>query len=196
VPVSISGSPPAGGVGEPYSFTFGTTGTPAPTVTRTAGQLPPGLSLSTAGVLSGTPKTSGFSVFTVQADNGVDPVKTDDVTMFIGSRPTISVLDAGMPEGNSGTHGLTFEALLSWPSTVPVTVHWETRNGTATAGSDYTASAGNLTFLPGDMFATFTVPVKGDRVREPNERFYISLSRPLHANLPGYRGIGTIRNDD
>lgn len=62
-PLSYSGPlPPGGTVGTPYSFTFGApTGGVGPyTFSVTAGSsLPPGLALSAAGVLSGTPTTAG-----------------------------------------------------------------------------------------------------------------------------------------
>ena len=48
-------------------------GTPASTFSVTAGALPPGLTLSAAGVLSGTPTTAGTYGFTVTAANGFLP---------------------------------------------------------------------------------------------------------------------------
>ncbi|MGZ4569256.1 MAG: putative Ig domain-containing protein [Blastococcus sp.] len=195
-PVGISGTPPSGGVGEPYSFAFTTTGAPTPTVTSSAGALPPGLTLSSAGVLSGTPRTAGTYAFTVRADNGVDPAQTEDVTVRIDPRPTVSVLNSSVLEGNSGLRSMTFAVLLSRGSSVPVSVHWATADGTAKAGSDYLSRSGTVTFFPGQTFLTISVLVRGDRVREPNETFFIGLRSPVHANLPGYRAVGTIRNDD
>ena len=45
-----------------------------------------------------------------------------------------------------------------------MTVQYATANGTATAGSDYTATSGTLTFTPGQLTQTVTVPVLGDTV--------------------------------
>ncbi|WP_164874074.1 putative Ig domain-containing protein, partial [Rhodococcus spongiicola] len=67
----ISGAPAGGVVGQPYEHTFTVSGTPAPTVVVTAGDLPEGLALSEQGVLSGTPTAAGTFEFTVTASNGV-----------------------------------------------------------------------------------------------------------------------------
>ena len=70
--------------------------------------------------------------------------------------------------------------------------------GTATAGRDYVATAGSLTFAPGQTRRTITVLVIGDRISEADETFRIGLASPLNATLSATanRGTGTIRNDD
>ncbi len=66
-----------GTVGVAYtSYTFTATGTPTPTWSIASGALPAGLSLSTAGVLSGTPTAAGAATFTVKAANGTSPDAT------------------------------------------------------------------------------------------------------------------------
>lgn len=67
-PPSLNGQPPAGVVGAAYSYAFEVGGTPPPNVTAGAG-LPPGLTLSNTGVLSGTPTTAGTYSFSVSASN-------------------------------------------------------------------------------------------------------------------------------
>ena len=66
--------------------------------------------------------------------------------------------------------------------------------GTATAGRDYVATAGSLTFAPGQTRRTITVLVIGDRISEADETFRIGLSSPLNATLSATanRGTGTI----
>jgi uncharacterized delta-60 repeat protein len=61
--------PPSGMVGVPYSFPFTANGSPAPTFALQAGTLPAGLTLSAAGVLSGTPSTPLLNNFTLRASN-------------------------------------------------------------------------------------------------------------------------------
>ncbi len=63
--------------------------------------------------------------------------------------PSVSIADASVAEGNSGTKNLAFTVSLSAASTSQVTVAYATSNGTATAGQDYTAKSGTLTFAPG-----------------------------------------------
>lgn len=67
-PVITSTSPlPSAAVSVPYSFTFAATGgTPPYTWAKLSGTLPTGVSLNAAGLLSGTPSTSGSSSIVVQ----------------------------------------------------------------------------------------------------------------------------------
>jgi len=69
LPVFTNGNPTYGAVGTPYSFTFTATGLPAPTFTLATGTLPAGLSLSSSGILSGTPTTATTYTFKVNATN-------------------------------------------------------------------------------------------------------------------------------
>ena len=58
------------------------------------------------------------------------------------------------------------------------TVAYATGNGTATAGTDYTAVSGTLTFNPGDTSKTFTVPILNDGLADGNETVNLTLSSP------------------
>ena len=64
--------------------------------------------------------------------------------------PAVSVGDATVTEGNTGTRTATFTVTLSAVSSQPVTIAYATANSTATAGSDYQAASGTLTFAPGE----------------------------------------------
>jgi hypothetical protein len=77
-----------------------------------------------------------------------------------------------------------------------VTVSFATADGTATAGSDYVATSGTLTFNPGVTTQTITVNVVGDTTVEPNETFLVNLSAPSNATIATGQGTGTIVNDD
>jgi phospholipase C len=195
-PTTISGRPPSGGVGEPYDFGFKVAGSPAPTVTKTAGTLPPGLVLGPHGFLHGTPTKAGTYSFTATADNGVNPPASKSVTVVIKPKPSIRIGDANTPEGNSGTHGLSFKVTMSRASTIPVSVQWATADGSATAPSDYIAASGTLTFAPGQTTKPITVLVKGDKIKEPNEVFFVLLHSPVGATIADPNGTGGILNDD
>jgi hypothetical protein len=110
--------------------------------------------------------------------------------------PTISINDASVTEGNSGTKTLDFTVTLSTASGQTVTVNYATADGTATAGTDYVAASGMLTFLPGDTTKTVSVTINGDTVVEPNETFIVNLATPTNATLSDGTGQGTITNDD
>ena len=57
-----------------------------------------------------------------------------------------------------------------------MTVSYATADGTATAGSDYTATTGTLTFAPGSTPRRSAVAILGDTLNEPNETFLVNLS--------------------
>ena len=99
-------------------------------------------------------------------------------------------------EGNTGTRPFAFTVTLSAAYDVPVTVDYATANGTATAGSDYQAASGTLTFAPGETSKTITVLVNGDRLAEPNETFFVNLSSPTNATIADGQGVGTIVDDE
>ncbi len=108
------------------------------------------------------------------------------------SLPSLSVGDITTPEqGNA-----TFTVKLSQASASPVTVNYATSNGTATAGSDYTATNGTLTFNPGQTERTIAVPILPDDLYEPDETFLLTLSSPSGATLARAQATATILDDD
>ncbi|MCW1956995.1 MAG: cellulase family glycosylhydrolase [Mycobacterium sp.] len=94
--------------------------------------------------------------------------------------------------GGTGTSLASFTVTLAAPSTQTVTVQYATANGTATAGGDYTAASGTLTFAPGETGKTVTVAVKSDSLTEGAEDFHVMLSNPSGAVLTDAMGMGTI----
>lgn len=109
----------------------------------------------------------------------------------------ISISDVTVVEGNSGTTPAVFTVSLSRMTEENVTVVYETADVTATAGEDYAATSGTITFLPGgSQTQMVTVLVNGDLDPETNERFAVNLSNPQGAPLFTSQGIGTILNDD
>ncbi|MFM6548257.1 MAG: FG-GAP-like repeat-containing protein, partial [Microcystis panniformis] len=127
-----------------------------------------------------------------------DPTATVTIT-----DPSISLTinDVTVTEGNSGTTNAVFTVSLSSAASTVVSVDYATANGTATAGTDYTAiPTTTLTFNPGETSKTITVAVNGDNQVELNETFFLNLSN-LQANgsnvtLADNQGQGTINNDD
>lgn len=103
-PLMVSGSPPdTAQVGAPYTFTYGALGDPAASFSVTDGALPPGLSLTGAGKLAGTPTQAGTFSFRVAADNGVAPASASRSTLLVKQAPTIT---SGAPPstGTAGTY--------------------------------------------------------------------------------------------
>ncbi len=77
----------------------------------------------------------------------------------------------------------TITVNLGAASTGTVTVNYATSNGSATAGYDYTATSGVLTFTTGQVSRTFNVPITNDSVIESNETINLTLSSPSNATL-------------
>lgn len=110
--------------------------------------------------------------------------------------PRLSIGDAAVAEGNLGTTNAVFTVGLSPASGQTVTVDYETFDGTAAAGSDYASTYGRLTFAPGVTSQTATVTVRGDRLVEPSETFYVDIYSSANAKIARDEAIGTIVNDD
>jgi hypothetical protein len=110
--------------------------------------------------------------------------------------PALAVTDVSVAEGNAGGTNATFTVTLSGSSVQPVTVDFATSDGTATAGADYAAASGSLSFTVGATSRTATITVNGDAANEPNERFYLNLSNAVDGRLGDPSGIGTIVDDD
>ena len=112
--------------------------------------------------------------------------------------PELSIGNATVTEGNSGSVNAVFTVSLSAASNQEATVDYATSDGTATVGSDYTSASGTLTFAPGATTKTITVTVAGDTSDEANETFTVSLSSPVNAAISATQGTGTgtITDDD
>ncbi|MGF1580282.1 MAG: cellulase family glycosylhydrolase [Gemmataceae bacterium] len=103
-----------------------------------------------------------------------------------------------LPDGNGGptTQILTFTVSLSQPTTVPVTVDFNTFDVTATAGVDYRPTNGTLTFAPGQTSLTISVVVFSDDLDEDDETFTLELSNLVGGTFLDDRAIGTVLDDD
>ena len=107
---------------------------------------------------------------------------------------SIAVQDARATEGVDEI--ISFEVTLSAAASERVTVDWSTADGTATAGQDYVASSGTLTFAAGDMAQTIEVTVLDDAHDEGEETFALHLSNAAGAELADAEATGTIANSD
>ena len=119
---------------------------------------------------------------------------TDDDT------PRFSINSPSVAEGDSSTTSLTFTVTLSPASATQVAVNYASSDGTtngATAGTDYTAVNGTLTFAANQTSRTITVSVTGDTTYESDETVVVTLSGASSGtNISMATGTGTITNDD
>lgn len=97
--------------------------------------------------------------------------------MTVTPPPTIAFSLAAY-SANEGAASRTVIVNRSGALDGTVTVDYSTANGSATAGEDYTATSGTLTFLNGETLKTFDVPMLNDPNDEPDETVNLSLSNP------------------
>jgi hypothetical protein len=109
--------------------------------------------------------------------------------------PTIRVFDSSAPE-TDGPDTLAFTVELLAPSGKTVTVTYETVDGTAVAGTHYTATTGMITFAPGETTQTITVPIMGDETNNEDRTLQLILSQPINAIIGDNDATGTIVDDD
>lgn len=104
-PAITNGPPPSPiAVGTPYSFAFTATGNPGPTFGLKSGTLPPGITLSSSGVLSGTTTDAGtgnFPNITVTASNGNPPDAEQTFSLTVVSRATNYLNSYGLTGENA-----------------------------------------------------------------------------------------------
>jgi hypothetical protein len=111
-------------------------------------------------------------------------------------RPHVSIGGGTVKEGNTGAANAVFGVYLDFPSDADVTVHFDTENGSAIAGSDYVSASGALTIPAGQSGATFSVGITGDRVPEPSETFLVRLSDVTNARVGNSTSVVTIVDDE
>ena len=163
------------------------------TLTFTAGQLVQTISVPT---LDDTvPELEeGFTVVLSNPSGARLNGDTGEGTIIDNDQPLELAIDDAPPVVEGGT--AEFVVRLSAVSGVAVTVDFETVDGTAKAGSDYTAASGTLTFTAGQLVQTISVPTLDDTVPELEEGFTVVLSNPSGARLNGDTGEGTITDND
>ncbi|MGD0166145.1 MAG: Calx-beta domain-containing protein, partial [Gaiellaceae bacterium] len=129
------------------------------------------LSSPSSGAVLGTQKTATLTIL-------------DNDRAFAFSAATYSV-------NESGGHA-TITIKRSGSSSGAYSVHFATANGTATAGSDYTAVSQTVSFAAGVTSKTVSIPIKNDTVKEPNETVKLSLSSPSSGAVLGTQKTATL----
>jgi chitinase len=140
----------------------------------------------TFNVFLGVPQNATFA-----DSRGVVHVQDDDAP------PAVSADDVAVTEGDSDagrTVGVTFR--LSSASGLPVTVNYATADGSASAGADYAAASGTVTFAPGELTKTIELRVLGDRSPEADETFFVRLVDSTDSTVADREAVVTIQNDD
>lgn len=120
-------------------------------------------------------------------------ILNDDTT----PEATVSIGDAQIIEGDSGTTEMLFTVTLSAAAASAVSVNYQTTGNTATSGVDFVPGSGTVEFLPGETTKTISVTINGDTELEEDETFSVNLLNPSQGlAISDSQGIGTILDDD
>jgi hypothetical protein len=144
------------------------------------------------------PQTQITNQGQITGSNFAGTVLTDDPDIAGANNPTVTpvltapnifINNASVAEPTSGTAPMVFTVTLQYAYGSPVSVNYTTVDGTATAGTDYTAKSGTLTFSPGETVRTVVVDVLADGdAGETNEEFSLQLQE---TPVNGYLGMDT-----
>ena len=125
---------PSGTVGSSYSATLEASLSNA-TWSISSGSLPNGLRLSSSGVISGTPTSSGSATFTVRAESGnASATKSLSITINPAGTTTITITTTSLP---SGTVNSSYNATLA---STPSGASWSISSGSLPSGLSLSSS--------------------------------------------------------
>jgi len=111
-------------------------------------------------------------------------------------QPQVSIADASLREGNSGTSDMAFTLTLTGSTSLVATLHYSTYSQSAVAGEDFQTVNGTVTFNAGETQKTINVPIIGDTVDEPDETFRVMISSVAYVTVSRDTAVGRIINDD
>jgi hypothetical protein len=153
-----------------------------------------------ARVAFGVPATADGKLLkvavTIKATGGGSSSRVATYRILAGPKPMLSIVDASVAEGDSGTTTLSLPLTLSFATTKVVSVAYATSDGTATAPADYAPTSGTVTFRPGELSTAIQVSVVGDQAIEQDETLAVTLSSSTNATIARGTATGLITNDD
>ncbi len=132
---------------------------------------------------------NGTNVTLVDTQRSITIQDNDNTT------PQLRINDVTVSE--SGTNA-TFTLTLSPTRTSSTAVRYTTSNGTATAGSDYTAASNVLVTINANTATkTFTIPIASDTLDEADETFNVTITTTASGvTVADNLGVGLITDDD
>ena len=142
--------------------------------------------------------------FFIQLSNPVnaDLISTQAIGTITNDDTSLNIGNVDIREGDAATNSqLTFTVSLSQPTVETVTVTYQTVDGSANDGADYSGTTGSLEFAPGEQSKTFDVTILGDDVLEANETFLANIltatdSAGNNILISDGSATGTINNDE
>ncbi len=117
-----------------------------------------------------------------------------------GSIPIGLELEREQISASESISPLQIKVTRTGDDSASVSIDYATSNGTATAGSDYTATSGTLTFAPGELTKFITIPIVDDNLFEnASETFNLTLSNPTNSAVlltPATTTVSIFDNDN
>ncbi len=130
--------------------------------------------------------------FRLTAQDSEDRVNSATVSILIKPVPTFVKVIGGVFNENSGT--AVFKVRLSAPSETPVTISYNTQDGSAKSNTDYVTTSGEVVFAVGEVIKEISVALINDVIEESDESFSLQVTaidgETTHANS----GVVIIRN--
>lgn len=188
--------------GAPFSQTLSTTGGVAPhTYQLETGSFPAGISISSAGVVSGTTAAApgNYPVTLRVTDASTGPgvyFELENYTLTVSPPPSVSIAVSPASVSEDGATNLTFTVTRSLNLTSPTTVNITT-SGTATSGVDYTGGVATVVIPAGATTATITINPTVDGTVEADETVTLTVAAGTGYTVGApASATGTILNDD
>ena len=186
----------------PFSQTLSTSGgVPPHTYTLETGTFPAGISVSTAGVVSGTTTAApgNYPVTLRVTDSSTGPgayFELESYTLTVSPPPSVSIAVSPASVSEDGATNLTFTVTRSLNLTSPTVVNITT-SGTATPGIDYTGNVATVTIPAGATTATIAIDPTVDGTVEADETVTLTVAAGTGytVGVPA-SATGTILNDD
>lgn len=187
----------------PFSLNIGVNGGVAPYSFLheiVAGPLPPGINLSSTGVLSGTPTTIGTTNFRMRvSDSSTGPgtyFQLQDFSFTVVAQPAVSIAVSPSSVSEDGATNLIYTVTRSVASSSPLTVNLTT-SGTAIAGTDYSGSVASVTIAANATTATVVIDPTADSLVEADKTVILSVAAGAGYTIGApASATGTILNDD
>jgi uncharacterized protein YhjY with autotransporter beta-barrel domain len=188
--------------GTPFSQTLSTSGGVAPhTYQLETGSFPAGISISSAGVVSGTTNAApgSYPVTLRVTDASTGPgqyFELEPYTLTVSSPPSVTIAVSPASVSEDGATNLTYTVTRSLNLSSPTVVNIAAA-GTATSGTDYTGGVATVTIPAGATTATITIDPNVDGTVEANETVIQSVTAGTGytVGVPS-SATGTILNDD
>jgi uncharacterized repeat protein (TIGR01451 family) len=145
-------APPSGVVGAAYFYTLTATGGTTPyTWSVNTGTLPPGITLSSAGVLSGTPTTAGSYTFSVNVIDANGGIATTSITLVVTTAPVLTINSTASTSTTTPGSTVTYRITATNAGAVAISgaTFTDSLSGVlddATFNNDVTATSGSIGF--------------------------------------------------